>query len=150
MTEDEYGTLERVGDVSILRFRRRLEHPRDKVWAALTENEHLEGWFPTTIEGARVAGAALHFSFREGEGEPFDGEMTAFDPPSLMELRWSDDLLRFELASRWFRVSAVLDGDLPRTREGRPRCGGLARLPRTTGLPLCVCVTSLVTAGALA
>jgi uncharacterized protein YndB with AHSA1/START domain len=99
MTQDEYGTVERVGDVSVLRFRRRLEHPRDKVWAALTENEHLDGWFPTTIEGVRVAGGALHFSFREGEEEPFDGEMTAFDPPSLMELRWSDDLLRFELVA---------------------------------------------------
>jgi Activator of Hsp90 ATPase homolog 1-like protein len=68
MTKDEYGTVERVGDVSILRFRRRLEHPPDLVWAALTENEHLEGWFPTTIEGVRVAGGALHFSFREGDG----------------------------------------------------------------------------------
>ncbi len=96
MTE-EYGTLERVGAVSILRFRRWLAHPQDQVWAALTEDEHLAAWFPTTIEGARVAGAALHFSFRQGEGEPFDGQMTAFDPPSLMELRWSDDLLRFEL-----------------------------------------------------
>jgi uncharacterized protein YndB with AHSA1/START domain len=96
MTEKD-GTLERIGDVSILRFRRRFEHHRDKVWHALTEDEHLEGWFPTTIEGARVAGGALHFSFRQGEGEPFDGQMTAFDPPSLMELRWSDDLLRFEL-----------------------------------------------------
>jgi uncharacterized protein YndB with AHSA1/START domain len=96
MTDDD-GTLERIGDLSILCFRRRLDHPPDKVWAALTVDEHLERWFPTTIEGARVAGAALHFSFREGEGEPFDGQMTAFDPPSLMELRWSDDLLRFEL-----------------------------------------------------
>jgi uncharacterized protein YndB with AHSA1/START domain len=97
---EEDGTLERVGDVSILRFRRRLEHPRDRVWAALTEDEHLIGWFPTTIEGGRVAGGALHFSFRQGEGEPFDGEMTAFDPPSLMELRWSDDVLRFELEAQ--------------------------------------------------
>jgi uncharacterized protein YndB with AHSA1/START domain len=94
---DEYGTFERIGDVSILRFRRRLEHSPELVWTALTVDEHLEAWFPTTIEGARAAGAALHFSFREGEGEPFDGQMTAFDPPSLMELRWSDDLLRFEL-----------------------------------------------------
>jgi uncharacterized protein YndB with AHSA1/START domain len=96
MTEED-GTLERTGDVSILRFRRRLAHSRDTVWAALTEDEHLEGWFPTTIEGARVAGSPLHFSFREGEGEAFDGQMTAFDAPSLMELRWADDLLRFEL-----------------------------------------------------
>jgi uncharacterized protein YndB with AHSA1/START domain len=96
MTEQD-GTLERVGGVSLLRFRRRLEHSQDKVWHALTEDEHLEGWFPTTIEGARITGGALRFSFRHGEGEAFGGQMTAFDPPSLMELRWSDDSLRFEL-----------------------------------------------------
>ena len=91
------GVLERSGDASVLRFRRKLVQPPDTVWAALTEDEHLEGWFPTTIEGARVAGAPLHYAFRHGEGEPFDGRMTAFEPPSLMELRWADDLLRFEL-----------------------------------------------------
>ena len=98
MTEAD-GVLERDGDVSILRFRRRLAQPLETVWAALTEDEHLEEWFPTTIEGARAVGAALHYAFRQGEGEPFDGQMTAFEPPSLMELRWADDLLRFELES---------------------------------------------------
>ena len=96
--EDLYGTLERAGDVWVLRYRRRLSHPREKVWRALTEDEHLEGWFPTTIEGDRVAGAPLHFSFRQAEAAPFDGEMLAFDPPSVMELRWADDVLRFELS----------------------------------------------------
>jgi uncharacterized protein YndB with AHSA1/START domain len=96
--EDEYGSLERVGDASLLRYRRHLSHPRDKVWRALTEDEHLADWFPTTIEGDRVAGAPLHFSFRQSEAAPFDGEMLAFDPPSLMELRWADDVLRFDLA----------------------------------------------------
>ncbi len=67
------------------------------MWAALTDDEHLAGWFPTTIEGERAPGAPLRFSFRQSEGEPFDGEMTVFDPPSVMELRWADDLLRFEL-----------------------------------------------------
>jgi hypothetical protein len=28
---------------------------------------------------------------------PSDGEMLAFEPPSLMELRWGEDILRFEL-----------------------------------------------------
>jgi len=95
--EDELGTLERAGGHSVLRYRRRLSHAREKVWRALTEDEHLAAWFPTTVEGTRAAGAPLHFAFREAEGEPFDGEMLAFDPPSLMELRWADDLLRFEV-----------------------------------------------------
>ena len=94
---DEYGTLERAGERSILRYERRLAHSRQKVWRAITEDADLAAWFPTTIEGARRAGAPLHFAFRQGEGEPFDGEMLAFMPPSLMELRWADDVLRFEL-----------------------------------------------------
>jgi uncharacterized protein YndB with AHSA1/START domain len=92
------ATLERQGERSILRFRRHLAHSPDKVWRALTEEAHLAAWFPTTVEGERAAGAPLHFSFRDSEGQPFDGEMLAFDPPSLMELRWADDVLRFELA----------------------------------------------------
>jgi uncharacterized protein YndB with AHSA1/START domain len=95
MTDDE--TLERTDDVSILRFRRRLAHPPSTVWTALTEDRHLAEWFPTTVEGERVTGAPLHFSFRESEGAPFDGEMTCYDPPTTLELRWGDDLLRFEL-----------------------------------------------------
>ena len=94
---DDFGTFERAGGVSILRFERRLAHPQQRVWRALTEDADLAAWFPTTIEGTRQAGAALHFSFRQSEGEPFDGEMLAFVPPSLMELRWADDVLRFEL-----------------------------------------------------
>ena len=78
-----------------LRFTRALAHPPDKVWRAISEPEHLAQWFPTTIEGARRRGAQLHFAFRHGEGEPFDGEMLAFVPPSLMQLRWADDVLRF-------------------------------------------------------
>jgi uncharacterized protein YndB with AHSA1/START domain len=94
---EEFGSLGRVGDVSVLRFRRRLAHPPQRVWAALTDDGHLAGWFPTTIEGERTPGAPLRFSFRQSEGDPFDGEMRVFEPPSVMELRWADDILRFEL-----------------------------------------------------
>jgi uncharacterized protein YndB with AHSA1/START domain len=96
---EDFGTLERSNDLSVLRYRRRLAHPPDKVWRALTEDEHLAAWFPTTIEGDRAAGAPLRFSFRDAEAEPFAGEMQVFEPPSVMELRWGDDVLRFELAA---------------------------------------------------
>lgn len=95
--EEEFGELERSGDVSILRYVRRLAHPQEKVWRAITEDVHLAAWFPTTMEGERSAGAPLHFAFRQAEGQPFDGQMLVFDPPSVMELRWADDVLRFEL-----------------------------------------------------
>ena len=55
---DELATLERAGDRTVLRYRRRLAHPQQKVWRALTEDDHLAAWFPTAIEGTRSAGFA--------------------------------------------------------------------------------------------
>jgi uncharacterized protein YndB with AHSA1/START domain len=93
-----YGDLEQLdGGRWRLRFTRTLRHPPEKVWRAVTEPEHLAGWFPTTIEGERAPGARLRFAFPGGQAEPFDGEMTAFEPPRLMELQWGPDRLRIEL-----------------------------------------------------
>jgi uncharacterized protein YndB with AHSA1/START domain len=93
-----YGTLETMQDGRTqLCFKRALAHPREKVWKAITEPQHLARWFPTTIEGERAAGARLRFSFPGGQAPPFDGEMIAYEPPSLMELRWGPDVLRLEL-----------------------------------------------------
>jgi uncharacterized protein YndB with AHSA1/START domain len=94
---DEFGTLERHGDVAVQRYERHLAHPQERVWRAITEDADLAAWFPTTIEGPRRAGASLRFSFPRGEADPFEGEMLAFVPPTLMELRWAGDVLRFEL-----------------------------------------------------
>jgi uncharacterized protein YndB with AHSA1/START domain len=104
---DELGTLERDGELCVLRYRRTLRQPPQTVWRALTEDAHLAGWFPTTIEGERVPGAPLRFSFREDEAPPFDGEMLVVDPPSVLELRWGDDVLRFEVTPEG--AGSVLD-----------------------------------------
>jgi uncharacterized protein YndB with AHSA1/START domain len=95
--ERDYGRLERGDDRLQLRFTRRFRQRPGTVWRALTEPEHLAAWFPHDIEGERAAGARLRFVSRENEAPPFDGEMLLFDPPSVMELRWGDDVLRFEL-----------------------------------------------------
>jgi len=80
-----------------LRFTRKLPHPPEEVWRALVEPEHLETWFPTTIEGDRAEGAPLKFSFRDGEAPPMHGEMITYLPHSVLELKWGEDILRFEL-----------------------------------------------------
>jgi uncharacterized protein YndB with AHSA1/START domain len=92
-----FGTLEQIDDGRWrVRFTRRLAHPIDKVWRAITEPDHLAHWFPCSIDGERKAGAPLTFRF-QGDVDPIEGEMVVFDPPSCMELRWGGDLLRLEL-----------------------------------------------------
>jgi uncharacterized protein YndB with AHSA1/START domain len=97
MTGTTTGTLDEHDGRYRLTFTRSLAHPPEKVWRALTEPAHLRAWFPSDIEGDRAAGAKLRFVFREGEAPTMDGEMLAYDPPRLLELRWDTDILRFEL-----------------------------------------------------
>jgi len=95
MDDADLGTLSQDGDRWTLTFTRRLPHSPEKVWRAVTEPEHLAVWFPQEIVGERRAGAALRFVATGGGG--FDGEMLAFDPPSLMQFTWGTDELRIEL-----------------------------------------------------
>jgi uncharacterized protein YndB with AHSA1/START domain len=80
-----------------LRYTRHLAHAPERVWRALTEDDELAAWFPSTIEGERRAGAPLRFRFDKDGDEAEHGEMLTFDPPRLLELRWGTDELRFEL-----------------------------------------------------
>src|SRR3954454_20095057 len=61
MTDRDLGTLaEHEGEWQV-RFERRLRHPLEKVWRAVTEPEHMQAWFPDEMEGERRAGAPLKF-----------------------------------------------------------------------------------------
>lgn len=93
-----YGTLEQTPNGPRLRFARRLDHPPQKVWRALTEPEHLAAWFPDTIVVDEWApGATLRFEHAPVAGGSFDGEVLAVEEPELLEFRWGTDVLRFEL-----------------------------------------------------
>ena len=93
---DDLGTLTQHGDNWSLTFTRRLRHAPEKVWRAITEPEHLAAWFPDTIVVERwEVGAPLRFEM--GDGDSFDGEVLAYEPPRLVELRWGTDVLRLEV-----------------------------------------------------
>lgn len=91
------GTLHAQDGAFVLRFERRLPHPPEKVWAALTDPAELRHWFPQDVEADFRPGGKMQFTFREGQAPPFDGEVLACDPPWLLAYRWSTDVLRWEL-----------------------------------------------------
>src|SRR5580658_6031884 len=99
MDETGLGTLARQGDRWTLTFTRKLAHPREKVWRAVAEPEHLAGWYPQELAGERKAGAPLRFVTPGDRGHGFDGQMLVVAPPSVMEFTSGTDLLRTELAA---------------------------------------------------
>jgi uncharacterized protein YndB with AHSA1/START domain len=91
------GQLEQIESRWRLRFTRETSTPSREGWRALVQLEHLDAWFPTTMEGDRVEGAELTLSFRENETPSMHGEMITYDPYSALEFKWGEDLIRFEL-----------------------------------------------------
>jgi len=97
-----YGAYDTIENRPALSFERRLSHPVDAVWRAITESEELEHWFPSRVEvGALKPGAEMTFTFEEMPLEDMPttitGRVTEFDPPRLFAFFWGDDHLRFEL-----------------------------------------------------
>lgn len=99
------GTLDVSGEIAVVAFERRLAHPVDTVWAALTEPEELAAWLgPGTLEpceGGRVA-------IRTGPGDrsalqrEMSGRILEWDPPRVLEHEWLQpglglSVVRYEL-----------------------------------------------------
>ncbi|WP_020573381.1 SRPBCC family protein [Actinopolymorpha alba] len=98
-------TLRTVDGRPVLRIERRLAHPPEKVWRALTEPAELSQWYPfRAIElDLRVGGTIL---FDDGQGTTMDAVITELDPPRSFAFserapaemtRESDDIVQFEL-----------------------------------------------------
>jgi uncharacterized protein YndB with AHSA1/START domain len=92
-----HGELQQAGDRWQLVFTRRLPHAREKVWRAITEPEHRKVWFPDTIEGEFAPGATVRFVSDSDAFPPFEGRVLTHEPPSVLELTWGPDVLRFAI-----------------------------------------------------
>lgn len=101
---DRLGRVLRDGDRIGLLFERDLDHPPERVWRALTDNDQLRHWLPGTIEGPREAGARVRVPFSDDVADKYaievrelDGQILAWEPPRLFSWMWDTDTLIFEL-----------------------------------------------------
>lgn len=83
---------------TVLRLERRLAHPPEKVWRAVTEQAEMAHWFPGKMYGERVLGGRLRYEYDAGgDGLPNEGMITDYDPPRLFGFTWGDNALRLEV-----------------------------------------------------
>jgi uncharacterized protein YndB with AHSA1/START domain len=81
--------MEEIDGYPALRFTRRLAHPVERVWRAVTSYEDLAAWFVAPAE------------FR-GQGQRFEamgqsGEVLRFEAPRIVEWEWGGERFSFEL-----------------------------------------------------
>jgi uncharacterized protein YndB with AHSA1/START domain len=84
------GIVERAPDGSTqIRFVRRLPHPVDRVWEALTDPAELHRWWgDTDLELAEGGRFALRWRNTDPDGNAatLDGAITKLDPPRSLEI----------------------------------------------------------------
>ncbi len=103
----QIGQVSYDGKHATLTFQRRLPHPPEAVWAAITDPKQLAMWYvqEVTIDGR--LGGSVHFV--SGGGKLLaTGRILAWDPPRLLEYEWKvkprpempsgeDSVVRWEL-----------------------------------------------------
>jgi uncharacterized protein YndB with AHSA1/START domain len=95
------GTLERRDERQVIRFERRLAHPVERVWRAITEPDEITAWLALAEleleEGGRVV-LTWQNTDDEGNTAVARGSVSALDPPRLLELETDiHGRLRWEL-----------------------------------------------------
>jgi uncharacterized protein YndB with AHSA1/START domain len=131
MTSTRDGTLIEVeGDKVGVRFERRLAHPPERVWRAVTEPDELAKWFPARpeIAGERRVGAELTFSYPDDVAPQENGEIVELDEPRRFAFTWRSSaqeaqLVRFELARDGEGTKLIFTHELPRPDSAKVAAG---------------------------
>jgi uncharacterized protein YndB with AHSA1/START domain len=131
MSSDRDGKLiEAEGGRVGVRFERRLAHPPERVWRAVTEADELAKWFPARpeISGERRVGAELTFTYPGNEEPPESGGIVELDEPRLFAFTWRSagqepQLVRFELEPDGDGTQLIFTHELPRPDSAKVAAG---------------------------
>jgi uncharacterized protein YndB with AHSA1/START domain len=115
------ATLQTTADGrETLRFERRLAHPPERVWRAVTDPAELRQWFPTEVVYEPRVGAPMQFDFGGEHGlDVWPGEVLEFDPPRVFAFAWAEDVLRFEVSAAEGGTLLVFTHNFPH-QAGKP------------------------------
>jgi uncharacterized protein YndB with AHSA1/START domain len=87
------GTLETIDGRPALRFERRLAHPIERVWRAVSDPPELERWFPAAAEWTPAAGETF-------EAYGGTGEVTEVHAPRRLAWTYATDRYSFDLTAQ--------------------------------------------------
>jgi uncharacterized protein YndB with AHSA1/START domain len=80
---DPYGTIETRDDRYVLRYDRRLRHPIDTVWDALTDPDRVEEWL-ARAEVELAEGGRVRLEWLNGDAVA-EGHISRLEPPHAIE-----------------------------------------------------------------
>jgi uncharacterized protein YndB with AHSA1/START domain len=82
------GDLTFDGDYATLTFERRLRHPIQAVWKAITDPEHLAQWYLTKAQIQARVGGSIDFVTAPAQVHA-TGKILAWEPPRVFEHEWN-------------------------------------------------------------
>jgi uncharacterized protein YndB with AHSA1/START domain len=116
------GTLVDHDGRPAVRFRREYSHRVERLWAAITEPDELERWFPSKVRMGREAGGTIEFY-----GDPslpdssHTGTILIYDPPKRLAYTWGAGELHFALEARADGGSVLTLTDVLEARDAAAR-----------------------------
>jgi uncharacterized protein YndB with AHSA1/START domain len=120
-TTKQDGTLETVDGSDVLRYWRRLDHPVERVWRALTEPEELVMWLGEAELEPREGGRFMLRWVNTPERHVARGTVSRFDQPRLLEFDTdAHGVWRWELEADGDATSLTFTATVPTAgRESR-------------------------------
>lgn len=95
--QHDLGHYVEIGGRPAVRLVRRLPHPPERVWAAVTEPSEMAHWFPSAVTIDARPGGTMTFS-DDPNTTPTTGTVLEYDPPRRCAFTWDGDEVHLDVA----------------------------------------------------